>query len=78
MPVRCNWAVASRSRALQGHTKNLATAGFQLRPDITVQSGDECVAIYDPKWNCLDLAEPNSGISSGYAYQMNAYASRYR
>lgn len=29
---------------------------------------------------CLpgELAEPNSGVSSGDAYQMNAYASRYR
>ena len=42
--------------------KNLATAGFQLRPDITVQSGDECVAIFDAKWKRLDLAEPNSGV----------------
>ena len=63
---------------LQSPVKNLATAGFQLRPDITVQSGDECVAIFDAKWKRLDLAEPNSGVSSGDAYQMNAYASRYR
>jgi 5-methylcytosine-specific restriction enzyme subunit McrC len=63
---------------LQSPVKNLATAGFQLRPDITVQSGDECVAIFDAKWKHLDLAEPNSGVSSGDAYQMNAYASRYR
>ena len=28
--------------------KNLATAGFQLRPDITVQSGDECKRDADP------------------------------
>jgi len=34
---------------LQSPLKNLATAGFQLRPDITVQSGDECVAIFDAK-----------------------------
>jgi len=58
--------------------KNLATAGFQLRPDVTVQSGDECVAIFDAKWKRLDFAEPNSGVSSADAYQMNAYASRYR
>ncbi len=63
---------------LQSPVKNLATAGFQLRPDITVQSGDECVAIFDAKWKRLDLGEPNSGVSSGDAYQMNAYASRYR
>lgn len=66
------------SVGLQSPVKNLATAGFQLRPDITVQSGDECVAIFDAKWKRLDLAEPNSGVSSGDAYQMNAYASRYR
>lgn len=63
---------------LPSPVKNLATAGFQLRPDVTVQSGDECVAIFDAKWKRLDLAEPNSGVSSADAYQMNAYASRYR
>ncbi|NAZ38305.1 McrC family protein [Rubellimicrobium sp. CFH 75288] len=63
---------------LQSPVKNLATAGFQLRPDITVQSGDECVAIFDAKWKRLDLAEPNSSVSSDDTYQMNAYASRYR
>lgn len=63
---------------LQSPVKNLATAGFQLRPDITVQSGDECVVIFVAKWKRLNLAEPNSGVSSGDAYQMNAYASRYR
>lgn len=66
------------SVGLQGPVKNLATPGFLLRPDITVQSGDECVAIFDAKWKRLDPAEPNSGVSSGDAYQMNAYASRYR
>jgi 5-methylcytosine-specific restriction enzyme subunit McrC len=63
---------------LQGPVKNLATSSFQLRPDITIQSGDESVAIVDAKWKRLDLSEPNSGVSSGDAYQMNAYASRYR
>lgn len=71
-------AGARLSVGLQSPVKNLATAGFQLRPDITVQSGDECVAIFDAKWKRFDLAEPNSGVSSGDAYQMNAYASRYR
>ncbi|MDZ4394355.1 5-methylcytosine restriction system specificity protein McrC [Cypionkella sp.] len=66
------------SVGLQGPLKNLATAGFQLRPDITIQSDGENVAILDAKWNRLDLGEPNSGVSSGDAYQMNAYASRYR
>ncbi|UIJ72369.1 McrC family protein [Aurantimonas sp. HBX-1] len=66
------------SVGLQGPVKNLATSGFQLRPDITVQSGDESLAILDAKWKRLDLGEPNSGVSSGDAYQMNAYASRYR
>lgn len=63
---------------LQSPVKYLATAGFQLRPDITIQSGDESVAILDAKWKRLDLEESNSGVSSGDAYQMNAYASRYR
>lgn len=58
--------------------KNLARSGFQLRPDITIQSGDESVVILDAKWKRLDLGEPNSGVTSGDAYQMNAYASRYR
>lgn len=65
------------SVGLQSPVKNLATAGFQLRPDIVIQSGDETVAILDAKWKRLDPAEPNSGVSSGDAYQMNAYASRY-
>ncbi|SNT73388.1 McrC family protein [Paracoccus seriniphilus] len=56
------------SLGLQSPVKNLATAGFQLRPDIAIQSGDETVAILDAKWKRLDL---------GDAYQMNAYASRY-
>ncbi|MFD1510535.1 McrC family protein [Lacimonas salitolerans] len=71
-------AGAGLTVGLQSPVKNLATAGFQLRPDITVQSGDECVAIFDAKWKRLDPAKPNSGVSSGDAYQMNAYASRYR
>jgi 5-methylcytosine-specific restriction enzyme subunit McrC len=66
------------SVGLQSPVKNLATAGFQLRPDIAIQSGDETVAILDAKWKHLDLGEANSGVSSGDAYQMNAYASRYR
>ena len=32
---------------LQGPMKNLATSGFQLRPDITIQRGNESVAILD-------------------------------
>ncbi|WP_222861234.1 McrC family protein [Maritimibacter fusiformis] len=66
------------SVGLQGPVKDLATAGFQLRPDIAIQSEGKTVAILDAKWKRLDLAEPNSGVSSGDAYQMNAYASRYR
>ena len=63
---------------LQGPVKNLGASCFQLRPDTTLQSGDASVAILDAKWKLLDLGEPNSGVSSGDAYQMNAYASRYR
>jgi 5-methylcytosine-specific restriction enzyme subunit McrC len=66
------------SVGLQSSVKDLATAGFQLRPDITIQSGDETVVILDAKWKRLDLSKPNSGVSSGDAYQINAYASRYR
>ena len=71
-------AGARLSVRLQSPVKNLATAGFQLRPDIAIQSGDETVAILDAKWKRIDLGEANSGVSSGDAYQMNAYASRYR
>ena len=63
---------------LQGPVTSLATSGFQLRPDITIQSGNEVVAILDAKWKRLGSSEPNSGVSSADAYQMNAYASRYR
>lgn len=66
------------SVGLQSPVKNLASTGFQLRPDIAIQSGYETVAILDAKWKRLDLGEANSGVSSGDAYQMNAYASRYR
>lgn len=58
--------------------KNLATSGFHLRPDITIQSGDASVTFLDAKWKRLDFSEPNSGVLSGDAYQMNAYASCYR
>ena len=34
-------ACARLSVGLQSPVKNLATAGFQLRPDIAIQSGDE-------------------------------------
>ncbi|MBB4024214.1 5-methylcytosine-specific restriction enzyme subunit McrC [Confluentimicrobium naphthalenivorans] len=71
-------AGARLSVGIQSPVKNLATAGFQLRPDITIQSEVETVAILDAKWKRLDLGEANSGVSSGDAYQMNAYASRYR
>lgn len=66
------------SVGLQGPVRNLATSGFQLRPDITIQSRDETIAILDAKWKHLELDEPNSGVSSGDVYQLNAYASRYR
>ena len=66
------------SVSLQGPVDKLATAGFQLRPDITIQNGRESVAILDAKWKHLDLGKSNSGVSSSDAYQMNAYASRYR
>jgi 5-methylcytosine-specific restriction enzyme subunit McrC len=36
------------------------------------------MSILDAKWKRLDLSKPNSGVSSSDAYQMNAYASRYR
>jgi len=71
-------AGARLTAGLQSPVKNLAKAGFQLRPDITVQSDAETVAIFDAKWKRLDLGEVNSGVASGDAYQMNAYASRYR
>lgn len=74
----CQLLGSGLSVGLQGPMKNLATAGFQLRPDITIQSADESIAILDAKWKRLDLGEPNSGVLSGDAYQMNAYASRYR
>ena len=66
------------SVGLQSPVKNLASTGFQLRPNIAIQSGYETVAILDAKWKRLDLGEANSGVSSGDAHQMNAYASRYR
>jgi len=68
----------SFSVALQGPVKNFATSGFQLRPDIIIQAGNECVSILDAKWKQLDPSEPNRGVSSADAYQINAYASRYR
>lgn len=66
------------SVGLQSPVKNLATSGFQLRPDITINKGSESFAIIDAKWKHLDLSKSNSGVSSSDAYQMNAYANRYR
>lgn len=57
---------------------NLARTGFQLRPDITVTEGHEVVAILVAKWKRLETDKPNFGVSSADAYQMNAYAGRYR
>jgi 5-methylcytosine-specific restriction enzyme subunit McrC len=36
------------------------------------------LAILDAKWKRLEVDKPNSGVSSADAYQMNAYADRYR
>lgn len=75
----CHASAGNRiSVGLQSPMKNLATSGFQLRPDITIQTGNESVAIIDAKWKRLNVSMSNSGVSSGDAYQMNAYASRYR
>lgn len=81
--LRIRYACQTRSGSrlsvgLQSPMKNLATSGFQLRPDITIIAGNEIVAIIDAKWKRLEVSESNSGVSSGDAYQMNAYASRYR
>lgn len=74
----CHASAGNRiSVGLQSPMKNLATSGFQLRPDITIQTGNESVAIIDAKWKRLDLSMSNSGVSSADAYQMNAYADRY-
>ncbi|WEJ11739.1 McrC family protein [Sinorhizobium prairiense] len=66
------------SVALQGPQTNLATSGFQLRPDISITHGDGVEAILDAKWKRLEKDKPNSGVASADAYQMNAYADRYR
>jgi len=73
-------AMAGRrlSVELQGPLAKLAMFGFQLRPDITVKDSNAVVAILDAKWKRLETDEPNSGVSSADAYQMNAYANRYR
>ena len=63
---------------LQKPQLHLATTGFRLRPDITIQNDDQVVAILDAKWKQLVPSEPNADVSSADAYQMNAYASRYR
>ncbi|WP_434163703.1 hypothetical protein RWA03_25490 (plasmid) [Sinorhizobium meliloti] len=66
------------SVALQGPQTNLAASGFQLRPDISITHGDGVQAILDAKWKRLEKDKPNSGVASVDAYQMNAYADRYR
>ncbi len=63
---------------LQKPQRHLGSSAFLLRPDITVQDDDEVVAILDAKWKQLVPSEPNADVSSADAYQMNAYASRYR
>ena len=51
---------------------------FQLQPDITIWDGTRIVSILDAKWKWLDGSKSHMGISSADAYQMTAYASRYR
>ena len=63
---------------LQKPQRHLATEGFRLRPDITIQDDHQVVGILDAKWKQLIPSEPNANVSSTDAYQMNAYASRYR
>lgn len=68
----------SLSVVLQGPIRSLATSGFGLKPDISVINGNDCLAIFDAKWKQIDLRGSNSGVAGSDAYQMNAYASRYR
>lgn len=63
---------------LQGPQANLAASGFQLRPDVTLRSADEFLMVLDAKWKRISTTEANFGVTSSDAYQMNAYASRYR
>jgi 5-methylcytosine-specific restriction enzyme subunit McrC len=63
---------------LQGPQANLAASGFQLRPDVTLRSADEFLMILDAKWKRISTTEANCGVSSADAYQMNAYAGRFR
>ena len=62
---------------LQDAKYYLAGRHFNLRPDITVWHKGEIKMILDAKWKQPDANEPNAGVSSPDAYQMNAYASRY-
>ena len=62
---------------LQSPQRHLATAGFLLRPDITVLVNDRVEAILDAKWKHLRADVPHADVSSADAYQMNAYAGRY-
>lgn len=70
--------VSHLTARLQSPIQNLASSGFQLRPDISILSHEKVVAIVDAKWKRLLVTEANSGVTSSDAYQMNAYASRYR
>jgi 5-methylcytosine-specific restriction enzyme subunit McrC len=63
---------------LQGPQANLAASGFQLRPDVTLRRAGEFLMVLDAKWKRISTTEANCGVSSSDAYQMNAYAGRYR
>lgn len=49
---------------------NLAV--FDESVAVAMRRDDETAAILDDKWKRPDLGEPNSGVSSGDAYQMSA------
>lgn len=84
--LRREWQVASPTHYevhLQGPQQAFAVSDtgegvFALKPDVTVLSGGCVVRIFDTKWKRLDSSQRNLGISPTDAYQLAAYASRYR
>ena len=75
----CRTLVGAGSRVeFQRPQRTLASSDFLLRPDVTVFVHDRLVVILDAKWKELKPDEPHADVSSADAYQMNAYAGRYR
>jgi 5-methylcytosine-specific restriction enzyme subunit McrC len=68
----------ARSRHLVLHQEH---KWFQMKPDLLVCDGAECLLVLDAKWKLLDAQKVNGsekyGLSQGDFYQLQAYGQSY-